>query len=136
MDRVDVRTRSRMMAAVGSKNTTPELVVRRAIHAHGLRYRLHARELPGAPDLVLTRHRTAIFVHGCFWHRHTCPKGRLPASNTHFWGKKLAGNLARDARVETALVQMGWRVIVLWECEIRGIRWLDRVLSGLAPDAV
>lgn len=117
----DVHTpavRSRNMAAIRGKHTRPEMVVRRALHALGLRYRLHAR-LPGRPDLVFPKHRAVLFVHGCFWHRHTCANGRVtPRTRAEFWKAKLTGNAERDRRNRHALRKAGWRVLVIWECEI------------------
>ena len=120
MDVVDAVTRSRMMSGIRSKDTKPEMRVRRYLHAHGFRYRLHARNLPGSPDLVLPKYRVAIFVHGCFWHRHTgCRYTTTPASNVKKWNEKFTLNMERDKRVGDALKSAGWRVIVVWECELR-----------------
>lgn len=109
--------RSRLMARVRGKDTRPELVVRSVAHRLGYRFRLHRRELPGTPDLVLTRHRAAVFVNGCFWHGHDCKRGALPRTNEEFWSKKIKGNAARDAVVHDQLVAAGWRVLTIWECE-------------------
>jgi DNA mismatch endonuclease (patch repair protein) len=120
---MDVHTReqrSRNMAAIRSANTKPEVRVRSALHALGFRFRLHRRDLPGCPDIVLPKHRTVIFVHGCFWHCHRCKYGSVvPATRADFWANKRAGNVARDRRNATALRKLGWRVLVLWECEVR-----------------
>jgi DNA mismatch endonuclease (patch repair protein) len=106
------------MSRVRSKDTVPEWAVRRLVFALGYRYRLHDKTLPGKPDLVLPRHRKAIFVHGCFWHSHGCRASRhVPATRTHFWQEKLARNRARDQRALRALWQAGWQVLVVWECE-------------------
>ena len=108
------------MRAVRSKNTRPEMMVRRLIHAMGYRYRLHVRRLPGTPDLVFGPRRAAIFVHGCFWHQHDCPRGaRIPKSRREYWLPKLRGNSERDSKNEQRLTEMGWRVLVIWECQIR-----------------
>jgi DNA mismatch endonuclease (patch repair protein) len=108
------------MSRVRGKDTRPELVVRRMLHREGFRYRLHVRELPGRPDVVLPRHRAVVEVRGCFWHGHPdCPRAAAPSSNVEFWEPKLAANVARDARNEAALREAGWRVIVVWECETR-----------------
>jgi DNA mismatch endonuclease, patch repair protein len=108
------------MAAIGSKDTGPELVVRRMLHGMGYRFRLHRRDLPGTPDIVLPRLRKAIFVHGCFWHGHEgCKLGRPSKSRVEYWGPKIAGNRARDERKEAALRQAGWSVGTVWECETR-----------------
>ena len=119
-DVVDPVTRSRMMSGIGGANTKPELVLRRALHRAGLRFRLHARDLPGRPDVVLPRHRVAIFVHGCFWHRHTgCHWCSTPGSNQHFWAEKFAGNVERDLRTRHELRAASWRVAMVWECALR-----------------
>jgi len=119
-DVVDPATRSRMMAGIGSRNTKPELALRRALHARGLRYRLHDRRLPGSPDLVLPRFRAVCFVHGCFWHRHPgCRYTTTPATRTEFWRNKFRENVARDKRNRDALLAAGWRVAVVWECAVR-----------------
>lgn len=111
-------TRSENMARIRGKDTGPEMAVRRAFWAAGLRYRLYDKSLPGKPDLVFPGHRTVVFVHGCFWHSHEgCPNFRLPKSRTDWWAEKLARNKARDAEVRAALEAAGWRVIVVWECE-------------------
>lgn len=119
-DIVDKATRSRMMAGIRSKHTRPELRLRRALHACGLRFRLHARNLPGHPDLLFPRYRAVVFVHGCFWHRHSgCRFATTPATRTEFWEAKFSANIARDEVVLCALRQSGWRVGVVWECELR-----------------
>ncbi|MGC2639294.1 MAG: DNA mismatch endonuclease Vsr [Acidobacteriaceae bacterium] len=119
----DVHTReqrSRNMAAIRSMHTKPEMRVRSALHAMGFRFRLHRKDLPGRPDIVLPKHRTVIFVHGCFWHCHRCKYGSVvPATRAEFWAAKRAGNVARDRRHRASLRHEGWRVIVLWECEVR-----------------
>lgn len=127
-DIVTPETRSRMMSGIRGRDTKPELAVRRYLHSRGLRYRLHVRELPGRPDIVLPRHRTVVFVHGCFWHRHEgCRFAYTPKSRQEFWLPKLEGNAARDARDQQQLRDLGWRVEVVWECELRSDR-----LSALA----
>jgi len=120
-DIVDRKTRSRMMAGIRGKDTKPELVLRRALHARGFRYRLHAANLPGRPDLVLPRYRTVIFVHGCFWHRHEgCRYATTPASNVAFWERKFRQNVERDREVRKRLKEAGWRVAIVWECGLKG----------------
>ena len=119
MDVFSAETRSRVMTSIGGKNTRPERLVRSIAHKLGLRFRLHRRDLPGTPDLVLLRHRTVIFVHGCFWHRHRCKRGSLPKTHRTFWKTKLEGNRMRDRRIGTALKRRGWRVVVVWECETK-----------------
>lgn len=107
------------MSRVGGRNTTPELLVRRMLHALGYRFRLHAKELPGRPDIVLRPRKLAIFVHGCFWHAHRCPKGRLPKSNADYWTEKRLANKARDWRNVRQLRALGWRILVIWQCELK-----------------
>src|SRR5215472_3891233 len=109
--------RSQMMAAVRSKNTAPEMRVRRLAHSMGYRYRLHRRDLPGTPDLVFPSQKKIIFVHGCFWHQHGCPGSHMPRSNEAYWAPKLERNRTRDAEHLEALKAAGWRCLVLWECE-------------------
>jgi len=117
-DVVDSKTRSKMMASIGQKGTRPELLVRRYLHAAGLRFRLHAKHLPGTPDLVLSHYRTAIFVHGCFWHRHQgCRLSTNPATRPEFWASKFASNVRRDLEATAALSDAGWLVLTIWECE-------------------
>ena len=117
-DKVDAITRSRKMAGIKGKNTKPELLLRRALHAKGFRYTLHDKKLPGRPDLVFPKYRAVIFVHGCFWHQHpNCKNAVMPKSNTEFWRCKLQGNANRDTRSIAALELMGWKCIVVWECQ-------------------
>lgn len=112
-------TRSRNMSAVRSRDTKPELAVRRMLHAAGFRFRLQRRDLPGKPDLILPRYRVAVWVHGCFWHGHTCPKGQVrPRTNPDFWACKLEENQRRDARNFQNLIAAGWNPRVLWECTL------------------
>jgi DNA mismatch endonuclease (patch repair protein) len=109
-----------MMKGIRSKDTQPEMIVRKYLHAQGFRYRLHARNLPGSPDLVLPRYRVAILVHGCFWHRHAgCKYATTPANNAERWKLKFDANIERDARKENLLRAAGWKVLVVWECELR-----------------
>lgn len=119
-DVVDAATRSRMMAGIRGRDTKIEVAVRKALHARGLRYRTDVRGLPGRPDIVLSRWKAAILVHGCFWHAHDCGLCRIPATRPDFWREKLEGNAARDRRNEDALHAAGWRVAVVWECALRG----------------
>lgn len=117
-DTVSPEKRSAMMARIGSKDTQPELRVRRMAHALGYRFRLHRRDLPGTPDLVFPKFRIALFVHGCYWHRHEgCPKAYTPKSRVDFWQEKFAANVERDARTTEKLRAMGWTPVVIWECE-------------------
>ncbi|QND17088.1 DNA mismatch endonuclease Vsr (plasmid) [Rhizobium leguminosarum bv. trifolii] len=118
MDIVTREQRSRMMSGIRGKNTRPELAVRKAVHALGYRFRVHRKDLPGSPDLVLPRKNTVVFVHGCYWHRHEgCRYCYTPKSNIEFWATKFEKNIARDERVREELEQRGWRVVTLWECE-------------------
>jgi DNA mismatch endonuclease, patch repair protein len=118
-DRVSPARRSAIMAKVGSRNTGPEMVVRRALHAKGYRYTLHERRLPGSPDLCFPKRHKAIFVHGCFWHGHACRWGRLPKSKLEYWKPKIAANKARDRKTLRELAKSGWRSLVVWQCELR-----------------
>lgn len=112
--------RSAIMSLVRSKNTKPELLVRSLLHRMGYRFRLHRKDLPGSPDMVLPKYRTAIFVHGCFWHQHPgCKKATLPNQNAEFWREKFERNVRRDENAQRRLREMGWRVLVLWECEVK-----------------
>jgi DNA mismatch endonuclease, patch repair protein len=120
---VDVLTpqqRSFNMSRIRGRDTKPELALRRGLHARGFRFRLHRRDLPGRPDLVFPTRRAVIFVHGCFWHGHDCPMCRLPATRTVFWRAKIEGNRARDRGSVNALAAKGWRILVVWECALRG----------------
>lgn len=117
----DTRTpeqRRRIMQSVKTKDTGPELAVRKLLFAHGYRYRLHRRDLPGKPDIVLPGRRKAIFVHGCFWHGHACGKGKLAKSRTDYWGAKLEANRGRDKRNLRQLRSLGWEALVIWQCEL------------------
>lgn len=121
-DVVDLATRSRMMAGIKGKNTKPEILIRKALHAQGFRFRLHVKDLPGKPDLVLPKYRALIFVHGCFWHGHACRYFKVPQTRSEFWLEKIGKNQRRDSLQEEALKAMGWRVLVVWECAVRSMR--------------
>ncbi|WP_411506130.1 very short patch repair endonuclease [Brucella anthropi] len=111
--------RSKRMSAIRSKNTKPEVTLRKALHKLGFRYRLGGAGLPGRPDLVLPKYKVAVFVHGCFWHRHAgCKVASTPKSNSEFWSAKFQRNVARDAKVSSELKALGWNVFVIWECEL------------------
>ncbi|WP_226628385.1 very short patch repair endonuclease [Alloyangia pacifica] len=115
-------TRSAMMAGIGSKNTKPELVIRKGLHKFGFRYRLHRKDLPGKPDIVLPKYQSVIFVHGCFWHGHEgCSFFKVPKTNTEFWLAKIRRNQVRDAEVQAKLMESGWRVLTVWECATRRV---------------
>jgi len=116
----DRETRSRNMAAIRNSNTKPELRVRMELHRRGLRYSLKNRALPGKPDVVLSKHRVAVFVHGCFWHRHDCNYFILPKTNTEFWKNKINANVKRDTEVIRQITAIGYRVLVIWECSFKG----------------
>ena len=135
MDIVSPALRSQMMRRIRGKGTKPEIVVRRAAHELGYRFRLHRRDLPGSPDLIFPSRKFALFVHGCFWHRHAgCKYCYEPKSNVDFWDKKFRNNVARDERVEGELEQLGWQVAVIWECETAdpvGLR--ERLKAYLQP---
>ena len=127
MDKVDAATRSRIMASVRSKNTKPEMRVRKTAHRIGYRYRLHRKDLPGKPDLAFPSRRIALFVHGCFWHGHPCKRGdRMPATNVDYWREKIARNQRRDTANRLLLRELGWTPVVVWECQT-----LDDSLSYL-----
>lgn len=130
-DKVSPDVRSRMMSKVRSADTRPELSVRRLLHALGYRYRLHAKGLPGKPDISFSAKRKAIEIRGCFWHQHpdpNCPKATIPVTRRDWWEVKLRSNVARDARNAEALSQLGWDVLVIWECDLRSAERLRRQL--------
>jgi DNA mismatch endonuclease (patch repair protein) len=120
-DKLSPDRRSANMRAIKSRDTSPEMAVRRALYEMGYRYRLHTKDLPGKPDLVFHGRRKAVFVHGCFWHQHTCREGHTPASNTAYWEPKLARNTKRDRSNLADLKLLGWEVMVIWECEVDNI---------------
>lgn len=125
-------TRSQTMARVKSKNTTPELKVRAYLWRAGLRYRLHRADLPGKPDVVFPGRRAVVFVHGCFWHGHDCPRGaRMPQDNADYWRRKIERNRARDAKAAADLAALGWRVLTVWECELKDPARLDALAADL-----
>ncbi|MGH6850586.1 MAG: very short patch repair endonuclease [Methylocella sp.] len=129
MDQIAPERRSALMARIKGKNTGPELRARKVAHAMGLRFRLHRAGLPGKPDLVFPRWRIALFVHGCFWHQHAgCPRASFPKSRTEYWERKLRKNVERDPLVFAALKALGWRVVVIWECETNDPGYLARML--------
>ena len=130
MEKFSKEMRSRVMAAIHSKGTRPEMTVRRFLFAHGFRYRVNNPRLPGHPDIVLRKYRTCIFVNGCFWHGHACRYAHMPKTNTDFWEKKISRNKARDLREQKKLAEMGWHVIVVWECELKKDK-KERTLGAL-----
>lgn len=132
-DTVSPAKRSLMMSGIRGHDTGPEMRVRRLLHGKGYRFRLHRRDMPGSPDLVLPRHRVVVFVHGCFWHFHTgCRLAKVPGSRPDFWRTKLLGNRARDAVAIDALLADGWRVLVVWECWLRATRDDEVAAEALA----
>ena len=119
-DVVDKATRSRMMSGIRGKDTKPELQVRKGLHARGFRFRLHDKQLPGKPDVVLPKYNAVIFVHGCFWHGHDCHLFKVPETRTEFWTEKIVGTKIRDEYQQAQLINLGWRVMVIWECALKG----------------
>ena len=132
-DHTDKETRSAIMSKVRSKNTKPELEVRRALHRAGFRFRLHRSDLPGKPDLVFPRHGLALFVHGCFWHRHGCKRTTMPATNREFWAEKFRRTLERDQKALKELKKIGWETAVIWECQLE--TGINRLLETLTESA-
>ena len=134
VDVVDQKTRSRMMSGIRSKNTKPELLIRKGLHGRGFRFRLHDKRLPGKPDLVLPKYSAVIFVHGCFWHRHDCHLFKWPKTRREFWHKKLLRNQEKDVESYARLKKDGWYILTIWECALKGRtrRPLDKVLDMAA----
>jgi len=134
---VDTLTRSQrswLMSQVRQKNTKPEMKVRRLLHSMGFRYRLHGKDLPGRPDLIFSKSKRVIFVHGCYWHRHDCKKATVPSSNVEYWTKKFAENVARDDKVVRELTSLGWASMIVWECQTRDADALASSLSTFLQD--
>ena len=132
-DHTDKETRSAIMSKVRSKNTKPEIEVRRAFHRAGFRFRLHRSDLPGTPDLVFPRYGLALFVHGCFWHRHGCKRTSMPATNREFWAEKFRRTLERDRKALKELKESGWETAVIWECQLE--TGINRLLETLTESA-
>ena len=131
VDTVSSKRRSEIMSRIRAKGTKPEMAVRQLAHSMGYRFRLHRADLPGTPDMVFPSRRKLIFVHGCFWHQHSgCPDGRIPKSNRDYWRKKLGRNVERDREHQVALREMGWEVLVIWECQVQSGRSASRILQG------
>lgn len=122
MDIFDKSKRSQLMAKVKQKNTAPEIIVRKFLFSKGFRYRINVKSLSGTPDIVLSKYKTVIFVHGCFWHGHTCRAGHLPSSNVDYWVTKIEKNIERDNRKINELKKLGWNVVVIWQCEIKALK--------------
>ena len=123
MDRFSKEKRSDIMSKIGGKNTKPEITVRSLLHRMGYRFRVHKIDLPGKPDICLPKYKTVIFVHGCYWHRHKeCKRGRsMPSSNEEFWSKKFDGTIIRDEKQKRELQNLGWRVLIVWQCELSNL---------------
>jgi DNA mismatch endonuclease (patch repair protein) len=128
-DKLSKDARSALMGRVKQKDTEPEITVRKSLHAMGYRFRLHRKDLPGRPDIVLPKHKAVVFVHGCFWHGHSCNRGRLPATNVDFWQDKIAKNRERDRKAVAQLESLGYRVLVVWECDTREAKTLNGKLE-------
>ncbi|WP_164262232.1 very short patch repair endonuclease [Stenotrophomonas maltophilia] len=141
VDSLTPEQRSAQMSRIRGSNTKLEVLVRKCLHARGLRYRLGGAKLPGRPDIVLPKYRAVVFVHGCFWHGHDCPLYRLPKTRPEFWADKIGKNRTRDQRVTSELEAMGWRVLTVWECSLRGktateqASFLDRLAETLRQTA-
>lgn len=138
MDKISPERRSANMGRIRSKNTSPEIVLRRLIHGLGYRFRLHRRDLPGKPDIVFPSRRKIILMHGCFWHQHSaCPEGRIPGSRPEYWVEKLKRNQVRDEANRTLLEQQGWKIFVVWECELKDAaavtKAVKKFLGSTAP---
>jgi DNA mismatch endonuclease (patch repair protein) len=129
LDTLSPKERSKRMSLVRSKNTKPELMVRRLVHGLGFRFRIHDPKMPGSPDIVFRSRKKVIFIHGCFWHGHACHLGRMPKSRVGFWSTKIAGNRKRDGKVSRAIRAMGWRKLVLWECRLKDQKKLEKIIK-------
>ena len=122
--------RSRNMSAIKSKNTKPEIAVRKLLHSMGYRFRLHRKDLPGSPDIVLPKYKTVIFVHGCFWHRHeNCKYASTPKTRKEFWESKFKANVKRDLEIQEKIKNLGWQSVIIWECEIKNEKIKDKLLE-------
>lgn len=129
MDTLSPERRSALMKRVRRSNTKPEVTLRKELHRLGFRYVIGDKRLPGTPDLVFPKYKTAVFVHGCFWHGHDCRQGRAPSSNVEYWAPKIAANRSRDARKVQALRDLGWRVFTVWECELKKARASETAIN-------
>ena len=131
MDRISKEHRSWNMSRIKSGNTKPEIVVRSLLHKLGYRFRLHRKDLPGKPDIVLPRYNSVVFVHGCFWHRHNgCKKATVPKTKILFWREKFKGNIERDIKVQEELQSMGWKILIIWECETSDIGSVTKIIGN------
>jgi DNA mismatch endonuclease (patch repair protein) len=133
-DKYTIAKRSSIMSKISGKETKPEILVRKRLFSQGFRYRKNVKDLPGKPDIVLPKYKTVIFIHGCFWHGHTCKRGALPETNFEFWKEKIGKNIERDERNILELKQKGWKVIVIWQCEIKSIKLRNIRLNTLVED--
>lgn len=133
-DTFSAKKRSEIMSRIGSKNTKPEITIRKALHARGFRYRIHDTRLPGKPDIVFPKRKAVIFINGCFWHGHNCHLFKWPATRPDFWKQKIKRNQSKDAQTLTILKEKGWRVLVVWECAVKGKKKLplDLLISDIA----
>lgn len=134
MDIWDKERRSSIMSKVPQKDSKPEIIVRKYLFSKGFRYRTNAKKLAGSPDIVLSKYRTVIFVHGCFWHGHTCRAGHLPSSNLDYWTTKIEKNIERDSRKNIELKKLGWNIIIVWQCELRNVKVREQRLIKLAEE--
>ncbi len=123
--------RSEIMSKISGKNTKPEILVRKFLFSNGFRYRKNDKRYPGKPDIILPKYKTIIFVHGCFWHGHNCPAGKLPETKKDFWKQKIKGNIERDKRNKTELQKQGWKVITIWQCELKNKEIRENTLTEL-----
>jgi DNA mismatch endonuclease, patch repair protein len=134
-DKVSPEQRSRNMSRVKGRDTKPEKVVRSLLHGMGYRFRLHRRDLPGRPDVVLPKHKKAVFIHGCFWHGHEgCPRAARPTTNADFWNKKIDSNIRRDAAAQQGLTTLGWKYLIVWQCQMRDLTALADRLNSFLTD--
>ncbi len=125
-------TRSYNMSRIKSKDTKPEMLVRRFLHKNGIRYRLHVKNFPGKPDIVLPKYKTIIFIHGCFWHGHEgCTKASLPKTRTEWWADKINKNAVNDQKSEAALINLNWKIIVLWQCQLKNNDWQNHLVAQI-----
>lgn len=135
VDHLTKEKRSWNMSQIRSKNTRPEMIIRSMLHKMGYRFRLHRKDLPGKPDIVLPKYKTVVFVHGCFWHRHKgCKRCTRPTTNQNYWQMKFDRNIKKDRSNKTKLKKMGWKVIIVWECEISNNGWKDKVNKALCQN--
>ena len=125
------KKRSEIMSKISGKETKPEILVRKFLFANGFRYRKNDKRYPGKPDIVLPKYKTVIFVHGCFWHGHNCPAGKLPETKKEFWKNKIQGNIERDKKNKIELEKKGWRVITIWQCELKNKKIQEKTLNNL-----